>query len=143
MAAWDPDVHIDHGEENGVGCKVVLETNLHSLKNPKQGDPHDPNAQDFEAKTFEVMFGLERKSEFLVFAASVLTINSVADNVRIQLPLYPVGKASRANRGPGSNHNLEIAPISFVNDTARKFGLARDASVLAVISVSASTSEFV
>ncbi len=127
---------------------ILLETNLHPKKKKKTRE-NDENAP-FEAKDFEIFVGMRRQDEFLVFGASILTINAAVDCVNMKLPLCPLGKPKKKDKtdnddGESSSSKsdaVDVEPIHFDDDEGRKFALASDAHLIVSISVADTASKF-
>ncbi len=128
---------------------ILLETNLHPKKKKKKNREVDELAP-FEAKDFEIFVGMRRQDEFIVFGASILTINAAVDCVNMKLPLYPLGKPKKkgetnsdGNESNSSGSNaVNVEPIHFDDDDGRKFALAIDAHLTVSISVADTASKF-
>lgn len=109
------------------------------------------SSENFDSKSYQVTVGLQRGDEFIVIAASVLTINGPVDDAMIKLPLCPVGVGKEAEiqavqqrlrSGSGIDGNWNLQPIFFHNDSARQFGLAKNAFLGATVSVHNPTCEY-
>ena len=106
----------------------------------------------FESKTFQVTIGLQRGDKFIVFAASAITIDGPVDDVQIKLPLSPVGmedclpkslsQSQSQSQLQNAQGNWNIKPKHFKRDSARKFGLAKNAFIGATISIHNATCEY-
>lgn len=136
-AFWDCDLKEEH--------TIVFDTNLH-----RHGKKHDKNlsrnnmnfAQQedtFESKTFQIVVGLKRADEFIVFAASALSIHGPVDSMDMNLPLRPVGVSSPSSYdlqflGSSPKHQA-LKPVYFSQDPSRKFCLAMDACLKVTVSV--------
>lgn len=133
---WDCDLKEEH--------TILFETNLHRSRKPSQswpaldreralllGTAGESSAKDdcYESKTFEIIVGLKRSDEFIVFAASALSIDGPVDSVDLSLPLR-----SFALTGSSANHRYK-PQVYFKQDPGRKFALAEDACLNVTVSV--------
>jgi len=112
----------------------------------QQQQQHNSSSPAFESKTFQATIGLQRGDEFIVFAASAITIDGPVDDVQIKLPLSPVGMEDSMPKSKSKLQNAQgnwnIKPKYFNRDSSRKFGLAKDAFIGATISIHNATCEY-
>jgi hypothetical protein len=126
-AKWEHEHEHEHEKKSSSTCSmntIVFETNLHPVKK---------NAgiiAAFEPKHFQIMVGLQRKEDFIILGASLLTINDPVDYADIILPLrHPNTRNGTQQYFHNDNANASAS--------ARGFSLASDARIVARISVTA------
>lgn len=127
---WDCDLKDEH--------TVVFETNLHrSKKNVLQQQrlfleaAGASSSKDvYESKTFQIIIGLKRADEFIVFAVSALSIHGPVDSMDLSLPLRDY-----AVTGSSPPIHYDKPQVYFKQDPGRKFSLAEDACLNLTVSV--------
>lgn len=132
---WDCDLKEEH--------TIVFETNLHRATSRKKMQSWSSLDQErlflganggsfskdvYESKTFQIVIGLKRLDEFVVFAASALSIQGPFDSMDLSLPLRPFDRT-------GSSPLNQNQQVYFKQDPGRKFALAEDACLNLTVSV--------
>lgn len=130
-AAWD--------ERDDKARTMTVDTKLHLQKKSKEGrrgksrsrirSVDDALHEEFEAKEFHMIVGLQRKEEFILLASSSIKIGPIK-TIRVRLPLSIVGESTVDATSRNSWHKNHLF---FEEDSAREFGLAPDAYIDATI----------